>query len=212
MDTKIVYLTIDDFPSAKGLEKIHFLRDENIPAVIYARGECLENHWQAALEAIKLGYLIGNHSYHHPYFSKLSAEECRKEIDQTEFLIDEAYRKAGQRRATKTIRFPYGDPAPYEIEDYLKEKGFKKAILPPDLENHSFSVPWTIDTLDYKVRLTRQPKLLREKLTLNFNYSKNPEEIVMLHDFEHNQNAFFEIIDFFKQEQVLFRELSFYDE
>lgn len=210
MEQKTIYLTMDDFPSIWGRDKIDFLAKNQIPTLIYARGECLENHLSMAVDAIQKGFLMGNHSYSHPYFSKLTFSQCRTEIEKTERLINQAYDLAGRSRPLKTIRFPFGDPGGEEVETYLKENNFKKAILPVHLEGESLSVPWSVDTLDYKTRLTKNPSLLIQELDSQFKQLTNHEDIVLVHDFDHNQEAFLRIIKYFQDQKVIFKGLEFY--
>ncbi|HXF90802.1 MAG TPA: polysaccharide deacetylase family protein [Candidatus Nitrosotenuis sp.] len=206
---KSIYLTIDDFPSVHGQTKIDFLNHHQIPAIIYARGEWLKDRLDMAVFAIKKGFLIGNHSYSHPSFSKLALKACLREIEQTEQLIEKAYCLAEIERPLKTIRFPFGDLGPHGLEDYLQKNKFQKPVLPFHLKDKSYSVPWSFDILDYKVKLTQQPSLIIEKLEETYLNSPYCEEIVLAHDFDHNQEAFNAVIQYFLQKKVAFKELQF---
>ena len=83
-----LYLTIDDSPSMHMDKKVAFLKSKNIPAIFYARGEYIKKYPEQIVNAIKNGFLIGNHSYTHPYFSEIRIEECFDEILKTEKLIN----------------------------------------------------------------------------------------------------------------------------
>ena len=106
---KTVYLTIDDSPSRDFIDKINFLDKHNIPAVIFGIGNKMEGKPEEIIEAIKKGFLIGNHSYSHPHFSKITLQKAEKEILRTDKIIDELYKKANKHRPVKLFRFPYGD-------------------------------------------------------------------------------------------------------
>lgn len=71
-----IYLTIDDGPSQHTHKKVDYLKKHNIPAIWYARGEHIERYPDQLMYAITNGFLVGNHSYSHPYFSNISLEEC----------------------------------------------------------------------------------------------------------------------------------------
>lgn len=90
-----VYWTIDDSPSIHMDKKVSFLKKNNVPAIFYARGEFIKKRPEQITNAIQQGFLIGNHSYTHPYFSKISIHQFLDEIVRTEELIDASYQSAG---------------------------------------------------------------------------------------------------------------------
>ena len=69
----------------------------------------MQQHEDALRAAVELGFLLGNHSFSHPHFSDLSVEECKREILQTDELIDHIYQSTGLERPAKYFRFPYFD-------------------------------------------------------------------------------------------------------
>ncbi|MDP4088524.1 MAG: polysaccharide deacetylase family protein [Bacillota bacterium] len=109
MTGKKVYLTIDDVPSRDFREKLDFLYKRNIPAVFFCVGKDMENHEEDLVEAVRRGYILGNHSYEHGYFSEMQLVECRASIQRTDEIIDRVYRKSGIERTKKFFRFPYFD-------------------------------------------------------------------------------------------------------
>ena len=106
---KQVYLTIDDAPTKHFKDKLDFLYDRNIPAIIFCVGENIEKHMEDVVYAIRKGYLIGNHSYAHEHFSDLTIDEGISSIRMTDQIIEEAYKIAGIKRPMKVFRFPYFD-------------------------------------------------------------------------------------------------------
>jgi len=170
---KIGYLTIDDAPSNDMKRKIKLLK--NIKAIWFCRGELLEERPDFAIYAIKKGHIIGNHSYDHPHFSKISLKKCFEQIKETDEIIERIYQKTGIKRPIKVFRFPYGDKGGGEevekgwpenkkkhikaIQDFLKELGYRQ----PNFENITYKwyvkagldkdvdVYWTYDTLDWAV-------------------------------------------------------------
>jgi peptidoglycan/xylan/chitin deacetylase (PgdA/CDA1 family) len=107
--THTAYLTIDDSPSTITDELIDFLSENEIPALIFARGDLLEANPKPLIKAIEKGFILGNHLYSHQRSSLLSIEQIKEEITKTEALINNAYTQAGRIRTLKTIRFPYLD-------------------------------------------------------------------------------------------------------
>jgi mannan endo-1,4-beta-mannosidase len=106
---KTAYLTIDDGPTAATGRKLDFLVARKIPAVLFCTGSALERERAAAVDALKRGFVLGNHSYDHPHFSALPIEECLAQIRRTDAIIESIHAEAGVPRRAKYFRFPYGD-------------------------------------------------------------------------------------------------------
>lgn len=178
MIRKIAYLTIDDCPSKDMKKKVDFLLGNGIPALWFCRGEFLERRQEAVVYAIKNGFLMGNHSYDHPLFSRIPLEECFKQIELTDELIERAYEKAGIERPAKVFRFPWGDKGggfdmkeggffpkrenPEKIrtvQDFLRKLGYKQPRFKGinyDWFNGAYlsndiDVYFTFDTMDWVV-------------------------------------------------------------
>lgn len=109
MAKKIAYLTVDDGPSEDMRQKVDFLVARGIPAIFFCRGDFLEARAQDVFHAIEEGFIIGNHSYDHPRFSKISLNAAYDQIRRTDDIIARLYSDAGVTRPGKFFRFPYGD-------------------------------------------------------------------------------------------------------
>jgi len=181
---KIAYLTIDDCPSNDMKRKVDFLLRKRIPAIWFCRGEFLEKRQEFVVYAIRKGFIMGNHSYDHPYFSKIALKECFGQIKVTDGLIEAAYEKAGIERSAKVFRFPWGDKGggfdvkkggffPRKenpehikaIQDFLKKLGYNQPKF-QDINYVWFNganllndvdVYLTYDTMDWVV-LAEKPK------------------------------------------------------
>lgn len=77
---KKVYLTIDDSPSKDFRDKVNFLYERNIPAIFFCIGENIIKYKEDIEDAIRKGFLIGNHSFNHKHFSDMSIDEGKKSI------------------------------------------------------------------------------------------------------------------------------------
>lgn len=106
---KYAYLTIDDAPSVDFRRKVNYLDERNIPALFFCVGRDIQACEADVVDAIRKGFLIGNHSYSHPYFSDLPLEACLEEIRRTDVIITEIYQRLGLEWPIKTFRFPYFD-------------------------------------------------------------------------------------------------------
>ena len=122
-------LTIDDIPQQVTRRMADYLSEKKIPAVFFAVGENLEKLPEEAVYVLRKGFLIGNHSYSHPSFSKIPFEEGIREIERTEELLERVYEEAGVERKAKLFRFPYidkGGENKERYQEYLKNAGFRK--------------------------------------------------------------------------------------
>lgn len=111
---KIAYLTIDDAPSKDMKEKVGILASKGISAIWFCVGSFLKKRLEYAIYAIERGSILGNHSYSHSRFSTLPLDKCLEEIQKTDKIIDEIYRRADVRRPAKFFRFPYGDKGDFQ--------------------------------------------------------------------------------------------------
>lgn len=103
------YLTIDDSPSPFSKQLGEFLKERNVPALFFCRGDMLEKHEEGAVALAEMGFVLGNHAYSHTRFSEMSYEACIHEIETTQSLIENIYAKIGKTQHVKTLRFPHMD-------------------------------------------------------------------------------------------------------
>jgi len=203
-----IYLTIDDASSSHMKKKVDWLIERNIPALFYCRGMFFEQNFDHVVYAIKKEFIIGNHSYSHPYFSHVSLEDCFKEIERTEQLIELAYQTAGVQRPIKIIRLPFGDKGagvnvttsanPNEqqkidaVQAFLREHGFVPLSFdgaePKNQELKAYiDAYWTLDTLDYEKEFEDPLKMVAH-IKQQFNQSNAKAQVVLMHDFEHTHH------------------------
>lgn len=104
------YLTIDDSPSPFTAEMCNFLIKQGIPALLFVRGDMVEQYGdQDLIEAVKNGFVLGNHAYTHTHFQNLGYDSLITEIEKTESILNRVYDKAGVKRPGKYFRFPHMD-------------------------------------------------------------------------------------------------------
>ncbi len=107
--SRLAYLTIDDAPSTLFLDKLDFLEEQGIKALWFCQGNFMEQRPEMMIRALKVGHLLGNHSYSHPYFSELNVDQGCAEIRATDAILTELYDRAGVPWTYKYFRFPYLD-------------------------------------------------------------------------------------------------------
>ena len=208
---KNIYLTIDDSPSIHTHKKVEYLRNHKIPALFFCRGEFIEKHPQEVINIIQNGFLVGNHSYSHPYFSEISLDDCIEEILKTEDLINQVYSAAKITRPAKVIRFPFGDLGrdnEAALNDFLTADHFEKVHFGELTSTQSLSAPWSWDSEDYKTRLINNPTHYLQELQKHSTGNPSGDEILLLHDFDHTHHLFEITMDFLKAKEVSFLKLS----
>jgi len=226
MNKKIIYLTIDDAPSEIMNDKIEYLLREEIPAIFFCEGKKLEVQENVVIEAIKNGFIIGNHSYTHPHFSKIGVNKGKKEIKDTDELINKIYLKANKERPTKIFRFPYGDRGIYGVvktyQEFLKNLEYSQPVF-ENIEDssvnktrifESYDVFWTYDSEDYKTKGSyKKEKRENEETILAKMDKKFPDglnlnehsDIVLVHDHPETKDLFIKMVDKLKSKGFEFR-------
>ncbi len=124
-----VLLTIDDVASRNTPAIVDELCSRGITAIMFATGMNVERFYDEALYAVRKGMIVGNHSYSHPAFSSLTAEEGIEEIRKCEAVLDRLYQDAGVVRSYRPFRFPYGDKGGENkavLQRYLAQQHFDK--------------------------------------------------------------------------------------
>lgn len=101
---KQVALTFDDGPDNHfTLQILDILKKNNVKATFFIVGENAKAHPEVVKRIIREGHAIGNHSWDHPDFPKISTEKITEEIRKTQ---DELNSIVGFRPAM--FRPPYG--------------------------------------------------------------------------------------------------------
>ena len=132
-------LTIDDIASDNTRAIVDYLCEKGIHPVMFAWGEKVEEFWDNAVYALQNGIIVGNHSFSHLEFSKLTFEQGVAEIEKCEEILDKLYKAAGVERKFRPFRFPYGDKGGANkdaFQKYLADKCFDK------LDDRDISYPW----------------------------------------------------------------------
>jgi peptidoglycan/xylan/chitin deacetylase (PgdA/CDA1 family) len=156
-------LTIDDVSSANTPAIVDYLNSKGITALMFAVGENVEKYYDNAIYALKKGMILGNHSYSHPAFSRLSLEEGIENIEKNEAVLDKLYKDADVERKYRPFRFPYGDKGgdnKERIQEYLAANGFDKVddtkLGYPWWHERGFDkdidTVWSFDFMEYCIR------------------------------------------------------------
>jgi peptidoglycan-N-acetylglucosamine deacetylase len=174
---KVVALTFDDGPHSVHTDRIlRILADYNIRATFFMLGSMVEKHPNVAQAVVAQGHQIGNHSWNHKNFQKLTIEQVQNDLKKTSAKIVEV------TSVSPTIyRPPYGSTnAAIRNATALEE------------------VLWSVDTLDWK---TRDP----QKILNEVKRQVHPNANILLHDIhETSADAVRPIVKFLLKEGYVF--------
>ena len=179
-----IILTFDDAPSKNFEKLLNYLIKNEHKAIFFVVGKKVnKNNEKSLIRAIKKGFLIGNHSYSQPNFSKISLEESENEIEKTDKIIEKLYKKARIKRPIKIFRFPFfnqGGVKKAKLQNYLKYRNFENPYY------KSYSLLAKFYRGKYDLFCTLDPKDWSKETTLEKAISKikNPRngDIIDLHD------------------------------
>src|SRR5690625_2778994 len=78
---KVVYLTFDNGYEEGYTETVlNILQEHNVPATFFVTGHYVKSEPALIKRMVDEGHIIGNHSYHHPDFTKLSKQKMEDEL------------------------------------------------------------------------------------------------------------------------------------
>jgi peptidoglycan-N-acetylglucosamine deacetylase len=133
VDGPYIAMTFDDGPNEKLTPKLlDLLAAHHIKATFFVIGENAAAHPEILQRAVREGHEIGNHSWSHPKFAKMSDDGVRRELQKT----DDAITAAIGARPT-LMRPPYGSITAREKRWIHDEFGYQIIL-------------WDVDPLDWK--------------------------------------------------------------
>ena len=170
-----VFLTFDDGPLRCTGKILDLLASTRHKATFFVIGRNLKDPKLRAfaIRALREGHDIGNHSYSHPDFSRISAKRAEKEIISTHELIQELIKESGvdPGRQDLFFRFPYGVSGSWA--NYASAQNVLASL------NYHIAF-WDLDTNDWRMELQWFPTSPQKVLkTLN---QARPRDVILLHD------------------------------
>lgn len=155
---KVVALTFDDGSDGTNIPSLlKTLSSNGVKATFFLTGSGAAAHSQQIKNIVSQGHEIGNHSYSHPYFTKISATSMKNELQKTEDLI----KKLTGKSTKPYFRPPYGDYNSTVLK-HVGDAGYSKTIM------------WTIDTLDWK-------GISSSEITKRIENGLKPGAIILMH-------------------------------
>ncbi len=174
-DTEQVFLTFDDGPLHCTGQILDLLASTNHKATFFVIGRNLKDPKlrEFAVRTLREGHDIGNHSFSHPDFSRISAKRAEREIVSTHDLIQGVVEESGvnPKRQNLFFRFPYGVSGSWAnysaTQKVLASLGYRIAW-------------WNLDTNDWRMELSWFPTSPR--MVLGALSRAHPRDVILLHD------------------------------
>ena len=158
VDGPYIAMTFDDGPSATLTPKLlDILATHHIKATFFVIGENVAEHPEIVARATREGHEIGNHSWSHPNFAKMSDAGVRSQLQRT----DDAIKSATGARPT-LLRPPYGSITTREKRWIHDQFGYQIIL-------------WDVDPYDWK---RPGPSVVRGRILKE----TRPGSIVLSHD------------------------------
>ncbi|MET0581913.1 MAG: polysaccharide deacetylase family protein [Pseudoxanthomonas sp.] len=153
-----LYLTFDDGPHPEHTAPLlDLLARHEAKASFFLIGGQIEANPELARRIAREGHTLGNHSFTHPHFDKLSLTEQLDEVDRTDALLSGI---DGQPR--HSFRPPRGVMPPLMLANFFRHR--RRATY------------WSYDSLDY----SRRPAA--ELIEIIRRHPLRPGDILLMHD------------------------------
>ena len=126
-------MTFDDGPHPSNTPRLlDILRQRNIKATFYVVGKNVQAYPQIVARMAREGHEVANHTWTHPYITKVSDGQTRSELQRTAQAI---HRACGQY--PRTFRPPYGATSERHRQWIFREFGYP-------------SITWNVDPNDWQ--------------------------------------------------------------
>jgi peptidoglycan-N-acetylglucosamine deacetylase len=155
-----VALTFDDGPDQATPELLRLLERHGARATFFVLGASIAQHREVLTQAARGGHELGNHSWDHPCFLDIGAEERERQIARTQAELARIAREAGVTEP-RLFRPPFGAQS-LPIALQMRRLGLT-------------TVNWSMNSQDWHLRHSRHMRArLEQGLT--------PGDIVLFHD------------------------------
>ena len=163
-DNKIA-ITFDCAWNDDDIDKILDILDNyECKATFFVLGDWAQKYSQSLLKIHQRGHEIGNHSYDHKDYTRLSAEDISFDLDMCDKVVESI---TGRR--PRLVRAPSG--------------GYNDTVIKTCKERGSIYIQWSVDSIDYG---EVSPEDIYRRATKNV---KNGDIILMHNGTEHTANV-----------------------
>ncbi|OUM97233.1 MAG: delta-lactam-biosynthetic de-N-acetylase [Thermobacillus sp. ZCTH02-B1] len=183
-----LYLTFDNgYENGYTAKILDVLKEKGVPACFFVTGHYVRTEPELLKRMVREGHLIGNHSWSHPDFSKLSDEKIREELDRVKREVADI---TGQKDM-RYLRPPRGI--------------FSERSLRVSRDLGYTNVFWSIAYKDWDTSAQRGARYAYENVVSQLH----PGAIILLHSVsKDNAEALGAIIDEARRQGYTFRSLD----
>ncbi|REE92858.1 peptidoglycan/xylan/chitin deacetylase (PgdA/CDA1 family) [Paenibacillus taihuensis] len=151
-----VALTFDDVPDPRFTPQVlETLARYKVRATFFVVGQRAAAHPALVQRIAREGHIIGNHSYNHAVFSRISRYAFEQQIVKADRII-----RPMIGYSPKFVRPPYGEILPHQVE-WLRSRGY-------------VVVNWDTDSVDWK-------SLDSNSILINIKRTLQPGSIILQH-------------------------------
>lgn len=119
-DNKDIYLTFDcGYENGYTSSILDTLKSTNTPATFFITGHYLKSRTELVKRMADEGHIVGNHTYHHYSFNKISNDKILEEV----ISLEEEYKKLTGYTMPKFVRPPMGHASDNSLK-MLSKNGF----------------------------------------------------------------------------------------
>ena len=178
---KVVALTFDDGPDGNTTpQALDILAKYKIKATFFVQGKNIAGNESILKRMQSEGHEVGNHSWNHPILTKLSLEDAKKQLTDTEDAITKVLGKS-----SKLMRPPYG-----AISDDIRNSLDLRFIM------------WDVDSLDWKSK--NEAAILTE-----IQHQTSDGAIILMHDIHQpSVNSLPKVIEYLQEQGYSFVTVS----
>ncbi|GAA0912307.1 polysaccharide deacetylase family protein [Nonomuraea longicatena] len=155
-EAKCIALTFDDGPGQHAGKLLDTLKRHNAKATFFLQGQYVKSRPAFAKRMAKEGHELGNHSYTHKDFTKISASAMRTEIQKTQDIVAKT-----TGVTPKLLRPPYG-MTDLQTSDVAGELGMPQIL-------------WTGGSRDWESK--NEEAIKKQVLSV-----AQPDGIILMHD------------------------------
>ncbi|MDC3418175.1 delta-lactam-biosynthetic de-N-acetylase [Aquibacillus sp. 3ASR75-54] len=185
---KVVYLTFDNgYEEGYTGKVLDVLKEKKVPATFFVTGHYVEDQEQLVKRMVNEGHIVGNHSYHHPDFTKLSKAKMKEELES----LEEAVAKITDQKEMQYVRPPRGTFNKQSIQ-WANELGY----------THVF---WSLAFVDWNTDSQKGWKKAYQQVMDQIH----PGAVILLHTVsKDNAEALAYMIDDLRKQGYSFRSLD----
>ncbi len=181
-ETNKVAITIDDGAGAELISRtLDYLKAHDVRATLFPMGSWVDHAPEVWQRAVEEGHELGNHTYSHPFITRISEEKVREELKGWQESVENA---VGEPYRTLFFRPPYGD-------GFMSGQGHHKERLQEIIaEKGMFPVLWDVEL----IYALRNEAYSSARITEYVLANARGGSIVLLHFNEEDINALPDII------------------